>query len=110
MRVHNNTDEPVELDYASSQTYNFSLQQGGVLLWQSSLGQRYTPALTSDELEPHRTLVFESSWDGALPGGASAQGLVQAEALHMLTPEPVRITLDISLPHTAGAPDGAAEH
>ena len=98
LRAHNNTHEPIALSYTSGQAYDFIVRQDGAEIWRASSGMRYTQALVSEELKPHQTKVFEAAWDGTALGGGVASGKAQAEAQHLLTPEPVRLSLDVSLP------------
>jgi hypothetical protein len=98
LRAHNNTDAPVTLNYASGQAYDFIVRQDDAVLWRASTGMRYTQMLVTEVLPPHQTKVFEAAWDGTLPGGGIASGKVEAEARHLLTPDPSTIALDVSLP------------
>jgi hypothetical protein len=98
LRAHNNTDQSITLNYASAQAFDFVVRQDGVALWRASAGMRYTQALVSEELLPHQTKVYTATWDGMTEGGGRAAGKVQAEAQHLLTPDPSSIALDVSLP------------
>ena len=98
LSIHNNSGQPVELQYASGQAFDFVLEQDGVVLWRASAGLRATQALQSETLAPRGVRRYEQHWDGVTLGGSVAAGTAHATAVHMLAPSAAEIKLSVTLP------------
>jgi hypothetical protein len=98
LRAHNNTAQPIELQFSSGREYEFLVRQDEAAVWRSNAGDRAAAQIASHSIAPHGVLIYEAAWDGRLPGGTMASGTVEAEAFHLLTPHPVRISLAITIP------------
>lgn len=62
LQVTNAAAVPVVLRFDSGQTYDFSVQRGGELLWQWSRSMRFTQALREQTLAPGETRTFAEHW------------------------------------------------
>ena len=110
LAIHNNSGEARELQFASAARYEFSVRLNTQVVWRSNQGLRFTQALESDTLGPHRSVVYKTHWPGVLPPGGGGQRLqVQVEARHLLLPQPVVLQFSTSLlPSGADQAAGAA--
>jgi hypothetical protein len=116
LRVHNNSDSTQTLSYASGATDEFSVIAPQGALWQSSTGQKSTPALQEVQFKPHQQLTFNGAWDGSVPGLASpVKTQVTVIARHLLIPEPVTLQFSATVnlrppPEEKGAVPGGQQN
>ena len=63
MQIGNPTTEPIELQFTSSQTYDFVVRSlAGQELWRWSAGKMFAQALQQRTLGPQETYVVEERW------------------------------------------------
>lgn len=67
MLVKNATEQPVQLRFSSGQRFDFVLRAGtrpdGKIIWQWARGHMFTMMVTSEKLEPGKTLTFAAAYD-----------------------------------------------
>jgi hypothetical protein len=69
MTITNAGGEPVEVIFASGQSYDFEVRQGGATLWRWSEDRMFTQAMREERLAPGERWTFEEMWQA--PAGAS---------------------------------------
>lgn len=68
-RVTNRTGTVMELEFPSSQRYDFVIRTpGGETVWSWSANRSFLQVLGEERLEPGETLEYSATWD---PGGRS---------------------------------------
>ena len=67
MLVKNATEQPAHLRFSSGQRFDFVLRAGakpaGKIIWQWSRGRMFTMMVTSEKLEPGKTLTLAAAYD-----------------------------------------------
>lgn len=62
LQVTNPSEEPVELNFASGQIYDFVVLEGEREIWRWSEDQMFTQALRRERLGPGESRRFEAQW------------------------------------------------
>ncbi|HEX9936396.1 MAG TPA: BsuPI-related putative proteinase inhibitor [Longimicrobium sp.] len=70
LQVTNTSQQPVALQFSSGQSYDFSVSDGGTVLWRWSEDMGFTQALRTETLAPGQTRSWSEAWRPArLPAG-----------------------------------------
>jgi hypothetical protein len=95
LQVTNASQQPVTLQFNSGQTYDFTVSDGGAVVWRWSEDHMFTQALRGEALAPGQTRSWSETWRPA----ASLRGhLLTATARLASTSHPVERTQTFRLP------------
>jgi hypothetical protein len=80
--VTNSSTAPVQLDFPSSQQYDFVVRSNttGALAWQWSAGKAFATMLTSRTLAAGETVTFTEHWKPTAAGAYSAQAVLTSSS------------------------------
>jgi hypothetical protein len=62
LQVTNVSDDPVEVNFDSGQSFDFSVESDQREVWRWSAAQTFTQALRSERLEPGESRRYEATW------------------------------------------------
>ncbi|HEU4556466.1 MAG TPA: BsuPI-related putative proteinase inhibitor [Longimicrobium sp.] len=95
LQVTNSSQQPVALQFSSGQSYDFSVADGGTVVWHWGGDMMFTQALRTETLAPGQTRSWSESWRPA----ASLKGRVLVATGRLTsTSHPVERTQTFRLP------------
>lgn len=75
--VVNPSDRPVEVTFRDACRADFAVFEGETEVWRYSDGRAFAQSLTTADLQPGETAVFEESWPNPEPGDYTAEATLR---------------------------------
>jgi len=95
LQVTNASQQPVTVHFSSGQSYDFSVSDGGSVVWRWSEDHMFTQALRSEALAPGQTRSWSETWR---PPASLHGHLLTATARLASTSHPVERSQTFRLP------------
>jgi hypothetical protein len=94
LQVSNVTEEPIEINFSSGQTYDFVVRREGRQVWRWSEEMMFTQALRREQLPAGETWRFEETW----AEGADARGDLEVIGMLTSSDHAVQQSMEIAVP------------
>jgi len=96
LRKRNILRVPLTLTYRTSQRVDFRVTRDGRLIWQWSTGQFFTPASSSDTLQPGESKTYRVVWNQRADSSLLRPGTYTLTGWNLATPS-IRLSLDFEI-------------